>query len=1412
MLGRRIEYLHWGTAVKRSLVLTLILFACTGFVFAQEFDINGGQTPSRQQPNKSSTSTGPGTQSSNIGWGSSIEVGRFARAAQDALSKGNYPGAADYAQRGVKAAPQDARLWFLLGYSSRLAGRTQQSLEAYRHGLQLAPNSVEGLSGMAQTYMRMGRADDAKRILLQIINANPKRATDLMLAGELFLQSGDYAQAIPLLQRGENLQPNAHAEVLLAQAYMRTKRPDLAKGMLDRAKRTAPRNPDVFRAIAGYYREQRDYENAIATLKQVPNKTPDVLGELGYTYELAGMKAESADAYTRAATAAPKNIGLQLSAASALVRSADIPGAQRYLARADSLEQNNYRLHAIRADVARIERRTPDAIHEYNLALSNLPESVPDGILYPIQLRLNLSEQYRDAGDQINANQQLHLAQSQINQLQVSGPTLADFLRLRASIETATENYTAAENDLKRARSIDPENINIVIQYASLLWRMKRGNEARQLYIDALKRDPRNRYALESLGYLAREQGDNKTAEDFFKRLESTYPNDYVAYVALGDLYTAERQFEKAQANYEKGFEFAPNSALIIAGGANAAIEAHQIPLAGKWLERAKGDLRNDPRVMVERERYLFHNGKYLESSRVGLEAVQQLPTNRDANVYLAYDLYNLGRYDDTLRLARDKAIVLPKEPNFPLLAGHVQKRYGLLSEAVDDYTQALTLDPKMVEAYINRGYVLNDLQNAHQAEQDFNYVLKLQPDNGVAHLGLAFSYLELHKGKLALDQTDAAQKLLGESGSTHLARAASYRQMRLLADAEKEYRAALKFAPDDVSLHLALADTLYHLRRYDDSIVALNDSLRLSPDDPHIYAQMADSYAHLRRPGDTIKYVQAAERQSPDESAILLSTGAALMALGDESAAMQRFERALNAPDADRVDARLKIAQLFARQGKWDDSRQQISLAFAESRIGEAGPVTTDNLIEAANLFLAMHDFDLAQRYFERARTAGAADQVIAIGLANTALAQGDPQVAQAQLASLSKSPDFQPDYDYTLAMANVYRQQHDVRGALGMFARANTLAGDDDAAERGLRDMAGVEGLQLNKKVSLASDVQLAPIFEDSTIYITDARLFSNLSNASTLPSPRSSFETAWTSSYRFHQAGLPPITGFFQLRNAIGTTSLPGIGAIVHRNTFDYNFNGGLNPSLHVGNALFEFNAGIQATLRRDREAARDMNQNLFRQFLFVNSSPIGNWLTMRGALMHEAGPFTLQDLKSKEYFGSIEFTIGRPWGKNALITGYNARDLQYSGTSTLSLFREFFTTSTYIGFQRQFTQKLRTTFLGEYVRAWRVQTPFFVTAQAMRPALRLEYDINKNWSVSANGSFSRGQGFHAYDNVQSGVLISYMKPIRRHLNDGTGDLSVEYPLQLSFGFQQDDFYNFTGSGQARIFRPVVRLSLF
>ncbi|HZW51375.1 MAG TPA: tetratricopeptide repeat protein, partial [Rudaea sp.] len=352
--------------------------------------------------------------------------------------------------------------------------------------------------------------------------------------------------------------------------------------------------------------------------------------------------------------------------------------------------------------------------------------------------------------------------------------------------------------------------------------------------------------------------------------------------------------------------------------------------------------------------------------------------------------------------------------------------------------------------AYVNRGYVLNDLQNAEQATSDFQHALKLEPKNGEAHLGLAFAQLELHHGHAALQQAELAQKYMGESGSVYVAKATAYRQQGLLQQAEKAYRSALQYNRGDLQLTLALADTLFHMRRYDDSVKVLNAALALDSDDPFIYAQMAQAKAELKQRADTFKYVQAAEREGADRSDVLLATGDALLTLGDRDAAMQRFERALDAPDSDRVQARLHIAKLMQRDGNWDEAREQVALAFAESRIGEASPVTAENMLAAGDIFLRMHDFDLAQKLFQRARAAGAADQVVSIALANTYLAQGNTEQAENELASLGNPSDYQENYDYMLARANMLRQQHQDVRAMTAFAHANMVSGEDTVAER--------------------------------------------------------------------------------------------------------------------------------------------------------------------------------------------------------------------------------------------------------------------------------------------------------------------------------------------------------------------------
>jgi hypothetical protein len=360
-------------------------------------------------------------------------------------------------------------------------------------------------------------------------------------------------------------------------------------------------------------------------------------------------------------------------------------------------------------------------------------------------------------------------------------------------------------------------------------------------------------------------------------------------------------------------------------------------------------------------------------------------------------------------------------------------------------------------------------------------------------------------------------------------------------------------------------------------------------------------------------------------------------------------------------------------------------------------------------------------------------------------------------------------------------------------------------------MEDVAGQEGMRINDRWSVLSDFDMHAIFDDATVYTLDSKILGVTGQPNLLPRPRSSVETLWTNAYRMHQDGLPPITGFFQVRNARGQVSIPSQALILTRNTYDYNFNTAINPVLHLGRNSIAFNTGVQYTVRRDhynRTSEFTMNQNLFRQFVYMSTSSFGNWISIHGTAFHEAGPFTERSLTSRDLGARLEFTVGRPWGNTALITGYSVRDLVFH-----PLIREFFSTSTYAGLQRSmFHDRVKVTALGEYIRAWRVQDLTYAIAQSIRPAAEVQIQATKHWSADASFAYSRGEGFHDYDNIASGFFISYLKPLHRTLDTGAaGQLPVEYPLRFSIGIQQDEFPNFAGRGQA-IFRPVFRLTLF
>lgn len=1363
-----------------------------------------------------------------LGWGSNIQNARLARSAQMALQRGDHAVAVAYAQRAAQAAPNDPQLWYLLGYAARLDGKYQLSADAYNRGIHLK-STPEGLSGLAQTYSMMGRTDEAKSLLKQVIAADPKMRDADLLLGDLNMRSGDYAEALKWLARAERLQPDARSELLLALSYQHLNQLDRASHYLDLAKRRAPDNPDVQRSLASYYREIGDYPQAIAALKSIRHPRPDVMAELGYTYQLDGKAADSARIYTQAANALPKDRGLQLSAAQAEVNVNAIKSANFFLQRAAAIDPNYYRLHAIRGEIAQLEERDEEAVREYTAALANLPATPVEGPLYGIQLHMDVQELARSLDEPELAQQQLQIAQTEINALHEHGPDRPTFLRLRALIKMNAGQVDSALSDMKQALAISPHDPNNLQLDGDLLMKLGRTSEAIAVYKQVLAIDPRSRFALTSMGYALRAAGNDRDAEKYFNLLAQYHPRLYVPYLALGDLYTARREFKKAQSSYSKGYAVAPKNALIVAGGMNAAMEAHRLPLAAVWLHRLSGKMENVPQVMREKERYFSFKGDYEQSAAIGEQAIKVLPRDREVVVYLGYDLLNLGRYDELRELTSKYSSTFPKDADLPLLSGYVDRHDGQLESALKDFSEALNRDPNVVTAYVNRGYVLNDLRRPREAVADFEAAIKREPKNGVAHLGLAYADLSLNRSHAAVQQSFLVEKEMGDSKLVHMIRATAYGREGLLTKAEEEYRSALKFTPNDGSLYFGLGRTLYAQRHYHEAIAELDKAQKLIPNDPSIYATLAHAYAHLHDREQTLKYVQLAEKtaqQNPAPvakdipgaaeaaqaaaSAIYVETGEALSELGDQKEAMVRFRKALTTPNSNRVGVRLAIAQLMVQQGQTSSAERQIALAQMEAEAGDTPAVTGEQYIAAADLLQQMHEYRLSQTYLERARAAGAPDLSVRVAAANGYLALGDTTRAAAELAAVSQLDDSRSDYQFLLAQANVYQQEHQSTLALSSFAEAASAAGEDQSAQQSLLQAGANEGYRINQRLSLLSNLIIQPIFEDNTIYVLDSKLLGPTpvppTDLALLPPRRSSLDTEWTDAYHLHFGKFPTVGGYFQLRNVRGVISVPAAKAIENRNTTDYSLNVAINPTIHFGRNVLQFDSGVQGTIRRDSLSPQALNQNLFRVFTYVTTSSFFNVLSVSGYGIWEGGPFTEINVHSKAYTGAVDFRIGQPWAKTALITGWGLNDQKFSVIGVEDYF-----TSSYIGLSRRFSDKFSAEAIVEDLRAFRVMAPNSGISQELRPAATVDFTPTPRWGVEAFSSYSDVRGFHVYDSTQNGISVSYATPFHRKFSGETGEVPLKYPIRFAAGFQQQTFFNFN-LGKNQTFVPYVNITLF
>jgi tetratricopeptide (TPR) repeat protein len=75
---------------------------------------------------------------------------------------------------------------------------------------------------------------------------------------------------------------------------------------------------------------------------------------------------------------------------------------------------------------------------------------------------------------------------------------------------------------------------------------------------------------------------------------------------------------------------------------------------------------------------------------------------------------------------------------------GQYKSKTGYYQEAINDYTQAIRINPNYADAYLKRGIARDVLQDFHGAIEDFTEVIRINPNNAEAYNKRGISRLSL--------------------------------------------------------------------------------------------------------------------------------------------------------------------------------------------------------------------------------------------------------------------------------------------------------------------------------------------------------------------------------------------------------------------------------------------------------------------------------------------------------------------------------------------------------------------------------------------------------------------------------------------------------------------------------------------
>ncbi|MDR1285172.1 MAG: tetratricopeptide repeat protein [Campylobacteraceae bacterium] len=453
-------------------------------------------------------------------------------------------------------------------------------------------------------------------------------------------------------------------------------------------------------------------------------------------------------------------------------------------------------------------------------------------------------------------------ALAQFNKIITSDTRSGDAFYYRALTYQKLGIYDDAISDFNQAVKLDENNGKYYAAYALACkdrgnegdthWAVEYAKKACKLgYCDVLQGiEKEMAYELGSLELL---QWNSKEAARYFSIALKENPNNEEAYEKRALAYYREKEYDKAVEDYTQIIKLKPKDTF--------AYYAREIfyEMLDK-NSKAEEDLAYADNLAADKLEAGFNRASAF--ARIGEEKVartlgDELVKNYSKEARAYY--YRGVIYTDTGRRGYE--------------------------QAMEDFTQAIALDPKYADAYNYRGFIHFKWREYDKAIEDYSKAINLDPDYW-SYRNRGFNYQEIGQYDKALADYAQAIKLYPNYTDTYYDRVEIYEKTGEYEKAVQDYTHIIAHKPNDDKAYKNRAKNYEKTGDYANAMADYQKAVKLNSRQNNIYAEAVKNYEKLD-PQKRAEYEQAfkkattAVRKNPKDAIAYLARAEAYVNLG---------------------------------------------------------------------------------------------------------------------------------------------------------------------------------------------------------------------------------------------------------------------------------------------------------------------------------------------------------------------------------------------------------------------------------------------------------------------------------------------------------------------------------------------------